>query len=59
MTDVVEQIESLIDDYDCGTMNSVRFNSLPAWLGMSEGEWDSYQKYGTVPQGWEPPEWTR
>ena len=59
MTDVVEQIESLIDDYDVGALNSLRFSSVWAWLNMSKEGFATYNETGEIPEGWEPPEWTK
>jgi hypothetical protein len=58
MTDVVEEIETLIDDWHYGAGNSWKY-ALPDWLGMTSDQFDDYVDEGIIPKDWTPPEWTR
>ena len=59
MHDIVEQIEVLIDDWFYGVGESARYSNISSWLGWTDEQYIDYIQDGTIPEGWEPPEWTR
>lgn len=59
MSDVVEEIETLIDDWLYGAGDSWKYGRIHDWLGMTSDEFDEYVDEGTIPTNWTQPEWTK